>query len=119
MMQTLTLRQARIEFTLALAELILFSRTTPCELAFAEGMDRVTVKDPTSDHMKGSNHDIGLAQDIDLFVDGVYQTEAESHEIFGAWWEHYGVEHGLPLVWGGNFTSRDANHYSLRWKGIS
>lgn len=115
MMQTLTLKQARIEFTLALAELILFSRTTPCELAFAEGMDRTTEKDPTTDHMAGSLHEIGLAQDIDLFVDGVYQTETAAHEILGAWWVQYGIEHGLPLVWGGAFN--DGNHYSLRWKG--
>ena len=119
MLQTLTLRQARIEFTLALAELILFSRTTPCELALAEGMDRRTEKDPTSDHMAGSLHDIGLAQDIDLYVDGVYQTTAESHAIFGAWWKKYGLDCGLPLAWGGDFKSVDSNHYSLSWGGRS
>jgi hypothetical protein len=119
MMQTLTLRQARIEFTLALAELILFSRETPYELAFAEGMDRLTEKDPTSDHMIGSLHEIGLAQDIDLFLDGVYQTTTASHAVFGARWKTYGLDYGLPLAWGGDFTHPDGNHYSLSWRGRS
>ena len=118
-MQTLTLKQARIEFSLAIAELILYAKSIQQDLALAEGMDRITEKDPTSDHMRGSNHDIGLAQDLDLYIDGVYQTTPESHARLGEWWKQYGSEHGLPLAWGGDFTTKDANHYSLSWGGKS
>ena len=124
---SLTLRTARCRFTEALAALITFATTRGYELALAEGMDRKTAKDPTSDHMLHSNHDIGLAQDIDLYLGGVWLTHSEDHSMLGTFWEDYGVEHGLPLVWGGNFPPvevngklvdrSDGNHYSLRWQG--
>jgi hypothetical protein len=115
----LTLRTARCEFTKALCALVTYAISLGYEVAFAEGMDRITAKDPTTDHMKGSNHEIGLAQDIDLYVKGVYLMGTEDHEPLGTWWEDYGVAHGLPLVWGGNFEPPDGNHYSLRWLGKS
>lgn len=118
-MLNLTLRQARCQFTTALAHLVLHAESLGYELAFAEGMDRITAKDPTSDHMKTSLHHIGLAQDIDLYLKGVYLMDSEDHEPLGTWWEDYGIEHGLPLVWGGNFKRPDGNHYSLRYGGVS
>ena len=123
----MTLRQARCAFTIAIARLILFAESEGYEIALAEGMDRITEKDPTSDHMKGSNHDIGLANDMDLYLKGVYLTQSEDHIVLGTWWEEYGQANGLPLVWGGNFAPKlingkmvdqsDGNHYSMRWKG--
>lgn len=118
-MLTLTLRTARCHFTKALADLVDHAISLGYEIAFAEGMDKITEKDPTTDHMKGSNHEIGLAQDVDLYLNGVYLMNSEDHEPLGTWWEEYGVEHGLPLVWGGNFSHKDGNHYSLRWQGKS
>jgi hypothetical protein len=115
----MTLRQARCAFTIAIAELILFALSEGYEIALAEGMDRLTAKDQSSDHMKGSNHDIGLAQDLDLYLKGVYLMDTEDHVVLGTWWKEYGVEHGLPLVWGGDFSKPDGCHYSLRWKGVS
>ena len=118
-MKTLTLRQARCAFSLAIAQLLLYAHTLGYEVALAEGMDRRTEKDPTSDHMTGSLHDIGLAQDLDLYLKGVYLMATEDHSPLGMWWEEYGVEQGLPLVWGGNFSSQDGNHYALRFNGKS
>jgi len=116
-MADLLLRDARIAFTLALADLVRYAATLGFHLAFAEGMDRITGKDPTTDHMKGSLHEIGLAQDFDLYIDGVYMTETADHRHLGEWWEAYGVAHHLPLAWGGHFTHLDGNHYSSRWGG--
>jgi hypothetical protein len=116
-MPALTLRTARCRFTEALAALITFATARGYELALAEGMDRKTQRDPTSDHMPGSLHEIGLAQDIDLYLGGVYLTASEDHVMLGTYWEDFGVEHGLPLVWGGNFKKPDGNHYSLRFGG--
>lgn len=113
----LTLRTARCEFSLAIAKLILFAMSQGYEIALAEGMDRKTRRDPTSDHMIGSLHEIGLAQDLDLYKDGVYLTDGASHDVLGAWWLDYGKACGLPLAWGGHFTSVDSNHYSLAWQG--
>jgi hypothetical protein len=114
---TFTLRTARCAFTRALADLVVYANSISYELAFAEGMDRITEKDPTTDHMKGSLHEIGLAQDIDLYINGIYMPATSDHEPLGTWWEDYGVHNGLPLVWGGNFPTPDGNHYSLRWGG--
>jgi len=116
-MKVLTLRTARCEFALAIASLIQHAHANGYSAALAEGMDRRTLKDPTTDHMKGSLHEIGLAQDVDLYKDGVYLTQTEDHTFLGEWWEDYGIQQGLPLVWGGHF--KDGNHYSLRWQGKS
>ena len=114
----MTLKEARIAFTSQLALLILkINSTEGYTAALAEVMDRVTAKDPTTDHMKGSLHEIGLAADIDLYFNGIYCTQTEDHLPFGEWWEERGKELGLPLVWGGRFN--DGNHYSLRWEGHS
>lgn len=112
----MTLREARCLFTKAVCELILYMNSQPgYAAAMSEGMDRVTVKDPTTDHMKGSLHEIGLALDIDLYKDGVYLTNTSDHERFGVWWETKGNAEGLPLAWGGRF--KDGNHYSLSYQG--
>lgn len=56
-------------------------------------------------HKKRSFHYRGLAADLNLFVDGVYQRSTEAHEIFGMIWESWGG------TWGGYWG--DGNHYSL------
>lgn len=111
----MTYREARCKFTEALAALVVFARSKGYEVAFAEGMDRVTAKDQTTDHMKKSLHEIGLAQDIDLYLNGTYLINTLDHEILGEWWEQHGRERGIPLAWGGRF--KDGNHYSLAWGG--
>lgn len=113
----MTLREARCKFTEALAQLVLYARAQGFEVAFAEGMDRKTAKDPTTDHMPGSLHEAGLAQDLDLYLNGNYCTLTIDHYILGQWWERYGEEHGIPLVWGGRFAKPDGNHYSIKWGG--
>lgn len=52
-----------------------------------------------------SGHKIKLAQDRNLFKDGVYLQTTEAHKIFGEYWESLGGS------WGGRFG--DGNHYSL------
>jgi len=112
---TLTLREARVAFTTALADLIHEIALRGYEAALAEGMDRKTTKDPTTDHMLNSLHEIGLAQDIDLYLDGTYLSDTVDHTQFGLFWEELGVTRQLPLTWGGRWG--DGNHYSLRWQG--
>lgn len=112
----MTLREARCRFTEALAYLVGFARLHGYEVAFAEGMDRVTIKDPTTDHMEGSLHEVGLAQDIDLYYEGRYLKETSDHLSLGDEWERYGREHGIPLRWGGRFKHADGNHYELIWR---
>jgi hypothetical protein len=52
-----------------------------------------------------------LAWDLNLFKDGRYLTDTESHRPLGEWWESIGGS------WGGRFPKGDANHYSLAYGG--
>lgn len=59
-----------------------------------------------------SAHKNKLALDVNLFLDGVFLQDSESHAVFGAYWESL-----HPLCrWGGRFN--DGNHYSLEHNGV-
>lgn len=62
-----------------------------------------------------SLHLIRLAIDLNLFIDGVYQTHSEAYKPLGDYWKSL-----HPLCrWGGDFHSRpDGNHFSLEHNGI-
>ena len=81
----------------------LFSSLIPrlIDKMIADGYTPLLGKDGLK-HMAGSLHFDGLAMDIDLFKNGVYLTDEESHRPFGEFWK------GLnPLCcWGGDFHGR-------------
>jgi hypothetical protein len=54
-----------------------------------------------------SFHKQRLAIDLNLFKDGKYITDDTGHAQLGAWWVTQGG------TYGGNFKSKDFNHYSL------
>ena len=58
-----------------------------------------------------SIHQDKLAIDINLFKNGVYLEDAESHRPFAEYWE---TQH--PLCRSG-IHFRDANHYSMEFQG--
>lgn len=61
-----------------------------------------------------SLHLIRLAVDINVFKDGVYLTKVEDYKPFGDYWKAQN-----PLcIWGGDFASPDADHFSITWNGI-
>lgn len=63
----------------------------------------------------GSLHELGLAVDLNLFKDGKFLDSFLDHKPLGDYWKSL-----HPLArWGGDFKSRDANHYSLTWGGKS
>jgi hypothetical protein len=111
----MTLRQARCAYSRALATLVLRAGDYGLEVAFDEVTERLTTKDQTSDHMKGSLHHIGLAADLLFYKDGVYLTATDDYKLMGELWEQIGKDMGLDLVWGGRF--KDGNHFSMRWQG--
>jgi len=116
----LKLSEARCLFSYYLAHLLIAMYEGGYWACFDEVTERLTDKDPTSDHMKGSVHHLGLAGDINLFIRGVdgsleYQSTTEAHRRFGELWEKWGEEVGYPLRWGGRFG--DGNHYSFEWEG--
>ena len=108
----MTLREKRCLFTQLLCQHILWIIEQGYEVSLDEGLDRITPKDPTSDHMKGSLHNVGLAQDMNLYKNGVWLQRTEDHTFSGEHWESLN-----PLCrWGGRF--KDGNHYSLEHEGV-
>ena len=55
-----------------------------------------------------------LAIDLNLFVNGVWQTQTEQYARLGTAWKQI---HPLNR-WGGDFTKlKDGNHFSMEWQG--
>ena len=61
-----------------------------------------------------SAHKQRLAIDLNLHLDGVYQTTTEAHRPFGEYWVSLDPDNH---VWGGEF--QDGNHYSFRYGEIA
>jgi hypothetical protein len=101
------LGDAKRKFTLMIARLIIWAYNHGYELTLGEGY----VSNGTG-HMKGSLHYDGLAQDLNLFKDGIWLKNTEDHLPLGEEWERMGG------AWGGRFKGNpDGNHYSLAYGG--
>ena len=68
---------------------------------------------------KNSVHKVKLAIDLNLFKDGKYLGDTESHRELGEWWE----KQHTSARWGGRFGAdkgklgKDGNHYSFEYQG--
>jgi len=111
----MTLREARIKATQCWALLIQKAFALGYECAMDEGTERITEKDPMSDHMPGSLHHLGLALDLNLYKDGRYITNDEGHKELGEYWKSLHPD----CRWGGDFARKDYNHYSFAPKEIA
>jgi hypothetical protein len=74
-------------------------------------------------HGTGVSHSLHtekLAIDLNLFKRAddtslwTYITDDEGHKDLGVWWKARGANH----YWGGDFTTKDFNHYSISPDGI-
>lgn len=82
---------------------------------FFPGLARAILNNGKASGVRLSVHQNKLAIDIDLFKDGVYQPNTESHAQFGAFWKTLDPE----ARWGGDFKPRpDGNHYSFEFCGV-
>lgn len=64
--------------------------------------------------IKASLHTQRLAVDLNLFIDGVYQTKSEAYRPLGEWWEAQSTTE-ITCAWGGRFN--DGNHFSIAHAG--
>lgn len=62
--------------------------------------------------IRGSLHEKRLAIDLNLFIDGEFQSATESYLPLGEYWESLGG------AWGGRFSKPDGNHFSLEHEGV-
>jgi len=114
----MTLREKQSMFATKIAELILWVNLG-CDDPLSQTRFAVTLGDAYRDPRcpygsKSSKHRRRLAVDLNLFIDGVYRTDADSHKRIGEKWESMGG------IWGGRWgddpatpmiEGRDANHY--------
>lgn len=70
-----------------------------------------------ADHHIGIAHSLHmerLAIDLNLFKDGVFLTTPDAYMQLGTWWKTLGAAYR----YGGDFTIRDYDHFSITPDGI-
>ena len=115
----MTLGQKQRLFTRLVSQLIQWAYESEFELTFGDAY-----RDPRVHGSLGrkvgysssqSNHKRRLAIDLNLFLDGVYQTRTEDYKPLGDYWTGL---HDL-CEWGGSGDRSDGNHFSMnhenRW----
>jgi D-alanyl-D-alanine carboxypeptidase len=108
----MTLRQKQSKFVWMVRDLLNFAEKQGYELTFGEALrtpEQAALYAKQGKGIPGSIHQLKLAIDLNLFVDGVYMTSTEAHRKLGEYWESIGG------TWGGRFN--DGNHYSLAHGG--
>lgn len=110
------LSEAQRAFVLDIANLITWAYEQGLELTFGEAyrteeQQAIYVRKGLSRTMD-SWHRKRLAVDMNLFIDGEYQTSSPPYEPLGRYWKAMDPKN----VWGGDFKGLgDANHFERRW----
>lgn len=94
------LRSKQSKFARMVALLILYAYELGYEVTFGDAYAK-------TGHSANSFHYKRLAIDLNLFKGWKYLTKTEDHRPLGEFWK------GLGGTWGGDFTHKDGNHYSL------
>ena len=114
-MKSETLGQKQRRFSLMAAQLILwiYDKGYEATLGDAYRDPRVfgIVGEKKGYGHKKSGHKKRLAIDLNLFIEGVYQTSTEAYKEVGMYWESLSED----ARWGGRFN--DGNHFSLEHEG--
>lgn len=107
----------RCRFSLAIAHLVQWTNE---QSGYSCAFDQVkrTKEEAIANAKRGAGianslHLIGLAADLILYKDGVYQTDTEAYRFMGEYWKSLGPDH----AWGGDFKKKDGNHFSVEHNG--
>ena len=111
------LSEKRILFSQLISKLVLWAAENGYDLAYDQVKRSQAEANANAASGKGisnSLHLSGLAADLNLYIKGVYQETTEAHKAIGEKWKSM-----HPLArWGGDFTRKDGNHYSLEHNGV-
>lgn len=112
----MTLSEQQRVFTKLTAQLVTWAYAQGYELTWGEAWRSTATARVMAEQGKGianSLHCDRLAVDLLLWKDGVYLTDSADYTPLGVYWESLD-----PLCrWGGHFTRRDGNHFSMAWGG--
>jgi hypothetical protein len=109
----MTLGEKQRQFTHDVALLIIEAYRLGYELTFGEAYrtpEQAALNAKKGTGIAASLHTNRLAIDLNLFRNGKYLTDTESHRPLGEYWESLRPENR----WGGRFTKPDGNHYERR-----
>lgn len=104
----MTLGQKQRKFTLMLADLLHFAYANGYELTLGRGAVSEAANAADGGHPK-SLHLLRLAQDLNVFKNGVFLTDGSGHDELHDFWDSIG---GAPRI------ADDLNHYSLAHEGM-
>jgi hypothetical protein len=113
----MTLSEKQGRFAVAVAKLILEIERRGHAVTLGEGYRSPEEAKRLAQAGKGianSLHTVRLAQDLNLFIGGTYQTGTEAWRPIGEWWEAQSTPE-LVYCWGGRFN--DGNHFSFAHGG--
>ena len=112
----MTLSEKQQLFTRLIAQLILWADEKGYRLTFGEAYrtpEQAALNAKKGSGISNSLHTKRLAVDLNLFINGRYQTDSAAYLPLGEYWESLGGS------WGGRFKSRpDGNHFSLEHEGV-
>lgn len=111
----MTLGEQQRLFTRLVGSLISWAYANGYELTFGETYrtpEQAALNAAKGIGIANSLHTLRLAVDFNLFKDGAYLTDTADYQPMGVFWESIGGS------WGGRFTQKDGNHFSLEWQGV-
>lgn len=114
MAESLGAKQRR--FTKLVGLLIEYAYANGMELTFGDAYrspEQARANAARGAGIVNSLHCERLAIDMNLFIDGKYQTDSSAYAKLGEYWESLGPE----CAWGGRFSRPDGNHFSIRHGG--
>lgn len=114
----MTLHAAQALHVKLVGQLISFVYAAGFELTWGEAFRTAEQAQWDAQHHTGiinSVHCDRLAVDLQLFKDGVYLTDPAAYKFAGEYWKTLDPS----CRWGGDFTTVDADHFSITWQGRS
>ncbi|MDV2101495.1 M15 family metallopeptidase [Serratia marcescens] len=112
----MTLSEKQQLFTKLIAQLILWADEKGYRLTFGEAYrtpEQAALNAKKGSGIRNSLHTKRMAVDLNLFINGQYQTNSAAYLPLGEYWESIGGS------WGGRFRDRpDGNHFSLEHEGV-
>ncbi|WP_413502319.1 M15 family metallopeptidase [Serratia proteamaculans] len=112
----MTLSEKQQLFTKLITQLILWADEKGYRLTFGEAYrtpEQAALNAKKGSGISNSLHTKRLAVDLNLFINGKYQTNSAAYLPLGEFWESIGGS------WGGRFRDRpDGNHFSLEHEGV-
>ena len=112
----MTLGEKQRKFTRLIADLVIWAYANGYELTYGDAyrsLEQAKANAILGSGIANSLHTQRLAVDFNLFINGEYKTDTESHRPLGEHWESLDPD----CRWGGRFN--DGNHYSLTHGGVS